>query len=66
MVNYHNGGAGAGIVPDTVLRIVAGLYISRPPITSFVGINLAASVLQPLYPMPFILFSSNSRSSKIN
>jgi hypothetical protein len=44
MVNYHAGAN--GIVPDTVTKIVAGLYIARPPIRSFVGINLAASVLQ--------------------
>jgi hypothetical protein len=50
MVNYHNGGAGAGIAPDSVTRIVAGSYIARPPITSFAGINLAASILQ--HPLP--------------
>jgi CubicO group peptidase (beta-lactamase class C family) len=50
MVNYHAGGAGAGIVPDTVTKIVAGLYIARPPTTSFAGINLAASVLA--HPLP--------------
>jgi hypothetical protein len=50
MVNYHSGGTGAGIVPDTTTKIIAGLYIARPPITSFAGINLAASVLQ--HPLP--------------
>jgi hypothetical protein len=50
MVNYHNGGAGAGIVPDTVTKIVAGLYIKQPPTTSFAGINLTASVLA--HPLP--------------
>ena len=48
MVNY---GAGAnGIVPDTVTRILAGLYIARPPTTSFSAINLAANVLA--HPLP--------------
>ena len=38
--------AGAnGIVPDTVARIAAGLYIARPPTTSSAAINLAANVL---------------------
>ena len=41
MVNY---GAGAnGIVPDTLQRIVAGLYFARPHTTSFAGINIAVS-----------------------
>ena len=39
-------GTGAGIVPANTARIVAGLYIARPPTTSFAGINLAASVVQ--------------------
>jgi hypothetical protein len=34
------------IVPATVNNIVAGLYIARPPTTSFAGINLALSVVQ--------------------
>jgi hypothetical protein len=42
MVNYHAGAN--GIVPDTVTKIVAGLYIARPPTTSFACINLAANV----------------------
>jgi hypothetical protein len=68
MVNYHNGGAGAGIVPATTAKIVAGLYIKQPPTTTcFAGINLAANVLaHPLPNLSFILFSSNSRTSKIN
>jgi hypothetical protein len=35
MVNYHAVGTGAGIVPASVTQIVAGLYIARPPTTSF-------------------------------
>ena len=43
--------AGAnGIVPDTVARIAAGLYIARPPTTSSAAINLAANVLA--HPLP--------------
>ena len=30
---------GTGIVPASTVQIVAGLYIARPPITSFAGIN---------------------------
>jgi PKD repeat protein len=37
-------GTNAGIVPDTVTKIVAGLYVARPPTTSFAGINLATNV----------------------
>jgi hypothetical protein len=33
-------------VPASVNHIVAGLYIARPPITSFAGINLAANTVQ--------------------
>jgi hypothetical protein len=48
LINYGpgNGTGNSGIVPDTTLRIVAGLYIARPPTTSFSGINLAASIVQ--------------------
>ena len=45
-MNYHAGGTNAGIVPATVTQLVAGLYIARPPTTSFAGINLAASIVQ--------------------
>jgi hypothetical protein len=51
MVNYHTGSgtAGTGIVPVNTLNIVAGLYIARPPTTSFAGINLgSANVDHPL------------------
>jgi hypothetical protein len=48
LVNHISGAN--GIVPDTVNKIVAGLYIARPPTTSFAGINLAANVLT--HPLP--------------
>ena len=35
-----------GLIPATTSNIVAGLYIARPPTTSFAGINLAASIVQ--------------------
>ena len=35
MINYHAAGTGADIVPVNTLNIVAGLYIARPPTTSF-------------------------------
>jgi hypothetical protein len=40
MVNYL-----PGLVPTGTNAIVAGLYIARPPITSFAGINLQPSAL---------------------
>jgi len=42
MINYAAGAS--GIVPANTTQIVAGLYIARPPTTSFAGINLAANV----------------------
>jgi hypothetical protein len=45
MVNYHAGGAGLGLGPDTTTNIVAGLYIAKPPVTNFAGINLAHNAL---------------------
>ena len=44
MVNHMPGAN--GIVRDTVTKILASLYIARPPTTSFAGINLAASIVQ--------------------
>jgi hypothetical protein len=43
-LNYHpgSGTTGTGIVPASTVNIVAGLYIARPPTTSFAGINLAS------------------------
>jgi hypothetical protein len=46
LINHLAGGTGAGIVPANTAQIVAGLYIARPPTTSFAGINLAASIVQ--------------------
>jgi hypothetical protein len=40
MVNYL-----PGLFPTGTNSIVAGLYIARPPVTSFAGINLQASAL---------------------
>ena len=42
MVNY-TGNDGTNGVPATTTNIVAGLYIAKPPVTSFAGINLANS-----------------------
>jgi hypothetical protein len=67
MINYHAPGSGAGIVPATTTKIVAGIYIARPPTTSFGGINLATKCFStPSWKLSFILFSSNCRSSEIN
>jgi hypothetical protein len=48
LVNYQavNGTADTGIVKTGTNAIVAGLYIARPPTTSFAGINLALSAVQ--------------------
>jgi hypothetical protein len=44
IINHLAGSS--GIVPANTAQIVAGLYIARPPITSFAGINLTASIVQ--------------------
>jgi hypothetical protein len=46
LINHQAVGTGAGIVPATTTGIVAGLFIARPPTTSFEGINLALSAVQ--------------------
>jgi hypothetical protein len=46
LINHQAAGTGAGIVPATTAAIVAGLYIKSPPVTSFAGINLGASIVQ--------------------
>jgi hypothetical protein len=56
MINYHAGGAGALVVT----KIVAGLYIARPPTASFAGINLAASVLAHPLRVIYRSFGNNS------
>jgi hypothetical protein len=44
MVNYL-----PGLIPSDTTQIVAGLYIARPPTTSFAGINLFSSnIAHPL------------------
>jgi len=42
-INLLNDTSANGGVPAAVTRICAGLYISKPPITSFDGVNLNAS-----------------------
>lgn len=42
-VNYLNETSANGGIPATVVNITAGLYISKPPATSYNGINLANS-----------------------
>jgi hypothetical protein len=48
LINYHagSGTANTGIVKTLTTSIVAGLFIAKPPTTSFAGINLASSALQ--------------------
>jgi hypothetical protein len=48
-INYLNATSANGGIPATVANITAGLYINRPPATSYNGINLAnANVSHPL------------------
>ncbi len=43
LINYLPSGTGVG-VPSTTTAIVAGLYISKPPSTSYAGgVNLVSS-----------------------
>ena len=35
MINYLPGTGATGGIPDTVTGIVAGLYINKPPVTTF-------------------------------
>ena len=44
MVNWVPGGGSYG-VPSGATSIVAGLYINKPPSTSYAGINLTVAVL---------------------
>jgi hypothetical protein len=51
MVNYvPSSGSDLGILKNGTTQIVAGLYIRKPPTTSFAGINLAASNVN--HPLP--------------
>jgi hypothetical protein len=50
MINYLPGTGATGGIPDTVTGIVAGLYINKPPVTTFNGINLSLSAAQ--HPLP--------------
>jgi hypothetical protein len=42
MINWLGDNTALG-VPATTTRIVAGIYISKPPVTSYAGVNLANS-----------------------
>ena len=48
IINYQEGSAtsGTGLLPANTANIVAGLYIARPPTTSFAGVNLGAATTQ--------------------
>ena len=50
MINYLPGENTAGGIPTGVVGIVAGLYINKPPVTTFNGINLSLSATQ--HPLP--------------
>ena len=49
-INYLNATSANGGIPATVANLTAGLYISRPPATSYNGVNLASSSAS--HPLP--------------
>ena len=49
-INHLADTSANGGIPTTTTNIVAGLYISKPPTTSFAGINLATSAAS--HPLP--------------
>ena len=50
MINWLGNTVANGGIPATVTGIVASLYINKPPITTFNGINLSLSAAQ--HPLP--------------
>ena len=46
MINYLPGEEATGGIPTGVTGIVAGLYLNKPPVTTFNGINLSLSAAQ--------------------
>jgi hypothetical protein len=50
MINWLAGTVATGGIPAAAQGIVAGLYINKPPTTTFNGINLALSAAQ--HPLP--------------
>jgi hypothetical protein len=49
-INYLNATSANGGIPATVANLTAGLYIAKPPATSYNGINLATSSAS--HPLP--------------
>jgi hypothetical protein len=49
-INYLNATSANGGIPATVVNITAGLYIAKPPATSYNGVNLASSAAS--HPLP--------------
>jgi hypothetical protein len=43
MINYTGNDTTNGVPAALTINIVAGLYIAKPPTTSFAGVNLANS-----------------------
>jgi hypothetical protein len=56
-INYLNETSANGGIPASVVNITAGLYIAKPPATSFNGINLANSQASHLLPSCRIYYS---------
>lgn len=56
-VNYLNAAAASGGTPLTTVNITAGLYIAKPPATSFNSVNLALSGAVHVMPACRIYYS---------
>lgn len=56
-VNYLTEASASGGIPDTVANITAGLYLVKPPATTFNGINLANAEFSHSLPACRIYYS---------
>ena len=56
-VNYLTEASASGGIPDTVANITAGLYLVKPPATTFNGINLANAASSHSLPACRIYYS---------
>jgi hypothetical protein len=58
LVHYE---ASNAIVPATCTNIVAGVYVARPPVTNFVGINLQSAAA----PQHAITYNNSNTNKKV-
>jgi hypothetical protein len=57
MVNYLNAAGNTGGIPATTTNIVAGLYVNKPPTTTFAAVNLSLSGASSSLPTCRIYYS---------